>query len=297
MKKLFSLSFCCFLSYGAFAQTPTLQQVTTAGATTNQTISLSSDLLFTNNFMGIHFRHAGNTRWYLRHDNAESGSNTGSDFSLYSYNDAGGSLRQNLSINRATGVMTVDGDLFTQQISGKNLTFKEADYIGMLGRGGSLTGGWSSIADAYTLTYFKRDFAIGGWRKSDGEWNGAAFYINSDNGNVMIGKVTQANATYKLDVAGNVRADKVVVNTTGADFVFDSTYSLMPLPALGKYVKEHGHLPGIQPATVMQQEGLDVGDNQTKLLQKVEELTLYIIELNKKVDQQEKKINALEKRK
>ncbi|MRG45938.1 hypothetical protein GFS24_12490 [Chitinophaga sp. SYP-B3965] len=186
-------------------------------------------------------------------------------------------------------------------VTTQQITVQEGptDYIGMIGRGSYVTGGWvsSSLPDAYTLTYFKRDFAIGGWRKADGVWGGAAFFINSDNGNVLIGKITQANATYKLDVAGKIRADKVVVNTTGADFVFDSTYSLMSLPALGKYVKEHRHLPGIQPATTMQQEGLDVGDNQTKLLQKIEELTLYIIDLNKKVEEQEKKINALEKKK
>lgn len=299
MKKLFSLFCCCFLSYGVFAQIPTLQEVTTAGATTNKTISLSSDLFFTDNFMGIHFRQSGQTRWYLRHDGAESGTNTGSDFSLYSYNDAGGSIRQNLSINRATGLWKIDGDINTLQVTARNLTFKEADYIGMLGRGASLTSGWtsSSLPDAYTLTYFKRDFAIGGWRKSDGVWNGPAFFINSDNGNVLIGKITQANTSYKLDVAGKIRADKLVVNTTGADFVFDPTYNLLPLPELGKFVKEHRHLPGIEPAKEMQQEGLDVGQNQTKLLQKIEELTLYILELNKKVTEQEKKINALEKRK
>jgi hypothetical protein len=298
MKKLLFLSICYFISCNLFAQTPTLQQVTTAGATTNNTVSFESDIFFTGSYTGIHFRKSGNTRWYLRHDDAESGGNTGSNFSLYSYNDIGGNLRQNISINRATGLMTVDGDMSMLQVTARNLTFKEADYIGMLGRGASLTSGWTTslLPDAYTLTYFKRDFAIGGWRKSDGQWNGPAFFINSDNGNVLIGKITQTNATYKLDVAGNVRANKVVVNTTGADFVFDSTYNLIPLPALGNYVKEHRHLPGIKPAAEMQQEGLDVGENQTKLLQKIEELTLYIIELNKKVTEQEKKINALEKR-
>lgn len=186
-------------------------------------------------------------------------------------------------------------------ITVQSVTVQEGtdNYIGMLGRGGFVTGGWisSALTDAFTLTYFRRDFAIGGWRKSDGIWNGPAFFINGDNGNVLIGKVTQTNANYKLDVAGNVRANKVVVNTTGADFVFDPSYDLIPLPALGKYIAEHRHLPGIKSAAEMQQEGLDVGENHTKLLQKIEELTLYIIELNKKVTEQEKKINALEKRK
>lgn len=295
MKKFLFLSIYCFISYNLFAQTPTLQQVTEEGATTNRTISLSSDLLITDAYMGIHFRKNNNTRWYLRHDDSETGNNNGSNFSLYSYDDIGGNLRQNISINRATGLMSVDGDMSMLQVTARNLTFKEADYIGMLGRGASLTSGWtsSSIPDAYTLTYFKRDFAIGGWRKSDGQWNGPAFFINSDNGNVLIGKVTQTNTNYKLDVAGNVRANKVVVNTTGADFVFDPSYDLISLPALRKYITEHRHLPGIRSAAEMQKEGLDIGENHTQLLQKIEELTLYILELNKKVDAQAKELVEL----
>lgn len=181
-------------------------------------------------------------------------------------------------------------------VSTQQVTIQEGtdDYIGMLGRGGYTTGGWvsSALPDAYTLTYFKRDFAIGGWRKSDGLWIGPTFFINGENGNILIGKITQANTTYKLDVAGKVRADKLIVNTNGADFVFDSAYSLLPLPELGKFVKEHRHLPGITPAKQMQQEGLDVGDNQTKLLQKIEELTLYLLDLNKKMDAQQEIIAA-----
>lgn len=95
---------------------------------------------------------------------------------------------------------------------------------------------------------------------------------------------------YKLDVNGSIRANKVVVNTTGADFVFDPAYDLLPLSKLGKYIQVHRHLPGIQPATEMQQQGLDVGDNQTKLLQKIEELTLYVIDLNAKLTAQQELI-------
>lgn len=103
------------------------------------------------------------------------------------------------------------------------------------------------------------------------------------NGNVLINMTTQTNTTYKLDVGGAARANKVVVNTTGADFVFDSSYDLKPLAEVEKYIGENKHLPDIASAADMQREGLDLGGNQTKLLQKIEELTLYIIELNKKI--------------
>lgn len=110
-----------------------------------------------------------------------------------------------------------------------------------------------------------------------------SIFIPSSSGNVLIGKSTQTNTAYMLDVNGNIRANKMVVNTTGADFVFESGYRLPSLQSVEQFIKAHHHLPGIAPAQQMQKEGVDVGDNQTKLLQKIEELTLYIIEQQKQI--------------
>jgi len=107
------------------------------------------------------------------------------------------------------------------------------------------------------------------------------------NGNVLIGKTTQANPSYILDVAGYARANEIVVNTTGADFVFASSYKLPSLSSLEKYIAHYHHLPEIAPAKQMQAEGLNLGENETKLLQKVEELTLYIIEKDKEIKDQQ----------
>ena len=104
------------------------------------------------------------------------------------------------------------------------------------------------------------------------------------NGIVIGATAALQNPNYKLNVFGDARANKVVVNTTGADFVFDSTYDLKSLDSVETYIKQNKHLPEIASADEMQKEGLDVGTNQTKLLQKIEELTLYIIEQNKKID-------------
>lgn len=114
------------------------------------------------------------------------------------------------------------------------------------------------------------------------------------NGNVLIGKTTQLNSTYKLDVAGNVRSNQVVVNVTGADFVFDPRYQLSPLSELRKYIAYNRHLPEIPSAQQMQAEGLNVGENQIKLLQKVEELTLYLIDKDKQLTDQAQKIQKQE---
>ena len=124
--------------------------------------------------------------------------------------------------------------------------------------------------------------------------NGSAEYMRFLSGNVLIGKTTQTNTGYMLDVNGNSRMNEVVVNTTGADFVFDPAYPLAPLNELDAYVRQQHHLPGILPAAQMQKEGLALGDNQTRQLAKIEELTLYLIDLDKEIAALKTKIKELQ---
>ena len=121
--------------------------------------------------------------------------------------------------------------------------------------------------------------------------NGFLFSING--GNVVIGKTTQSNPLYKLDVAGKVRADEITVNTNGADFVFENGYNLRPLDEVESFIKANKHLPGIAPASEMQKNGTSIGEMNTKLLQKVEELTLYLIEKDKEIRELKEEINNL----
>lgn len=113
-------------------------------------------------------------------------------------------------------------------------------------------------------------------------------------GNILIGKTSQTNPSYKLDVAGSVRADKITVNTTGADFVFDPAYTLPGLPELAAYIQANHHLPQMASAADMQKDGMDLGDNQTRLLQKIEELTLYLIQQNIELETLKKQNQKLE---
>lgn len=113
-------------------------------------------------------------------------------------------------------------------------------------------------------------------------------------GNILIGKTTQSNTSYKLDVDGIIRSQKVIVNANGADFVFDSGYHLPELDSLNAFIQKYHHLPDISSADEMKKEGLNVGDNQMILLQKIEELTLYLIQLRKKIDLKDMKIKQLE---
>jgi hypothetical protein len=136
------------------------------------------------------------------------------------------------------------------------------------------------------------DNAVGLWGEGFGNWG---FSMNVNTGNVTVGSpVAGATGDYKFNVWGRARANEVVVNTNGADFVFAKDYRLRPLGEVEQFINTNQHLPEIPSAKEMQQNGMAVGELQTKLLQKVEELTLYVIEQNKKLEAQNQKIESLE---
>lgn len=85
---------------------------------------------------------------------------------------------------------------------------------------------------------------------------------------------------------------KVTLSPT-ADFVFAENYDLPKLEDVEKHIKEKKHLPEIASAKVMEKEGVNVGEFQIKLLQKIEELTLYSIEQNKQIKQLKNENEAL----
>lgn len=112
----------------------------------------------------------------------------------------------------------------------------------------------------------------------------------SSAGNLIIGNQANPSTTgYLLNVWGRVRANEIVVNTTGADFVFQENYKLRNLTEVETFIKENKHLPEIPNAEEMQKEGMSLSEMNTKLLQKVEELTLYIIDQEKRIKNLEDK--------
>ena len=85
-----------------------------------------------------------------------------------------------------------------------------------------------------------------------------------------------------------------MTTTPTADFVFAENYNLPKLEEVEKHIKEKKHLPEIASAAEMEKEGVNVGEFQIKLLQKIEELTLYSIEQNRLLKQQQERIEKLE---
>lgn len=133
-----------------------------------------------------------------------------------------------------------------------------------------------------------------------GQSGGLCFYTSSDdilptekvritnNGNVGIG--TTDTKGYKLAVAGEMIAERVVVKLTGnwPDYVFNAKYDLRPLEQVEQFINQNSHLPEVPSAQEVSDKGIDVGAMNAKLLQKVEELTLYLIEQNKEIKMQNK---------
>jgi hypothetical protein len=102
------------------------------------------------------------------------------------------------------------------------------------------------------------------------------------NEKISIGTTSTQN---NLDVNGTIHAREVKVDLTGwSDFVFHPSYQLKPLIEVEKFIKTNGHLEDIPSAAEVEQNGVNVGEMQKKLLQKVEELTLYVIEQQKEIE-------------
>jgi hypothetical protein len=117
----------------------------------------------------------------------------------------------------------------------------------------------------------------------DAEFQNSGKFIINCIGNVGIGTL---NPTEKLSVNGNIKCKQVEVSLTGwSDFVFDEDYKLMPLEELDQYLKEHKHLPDVPSAEEVISNGNNLGEMDAILLQKIEELTLYVIELKKENEQ------------
>ena len=127
-----------------------------------------------------------------------------------------------------------------------------------------------------------------GWTTADEPLNGSniteLLYKNRFgdiyfvNGSVGIGTVAPQE---RLSVNGKMRAKEVKVEVANwPDYVFDSSYNLLPLQQLWDFIKAHKHLPAVPSAKEVQEGGIELGSNQAILLKKIEELTLHLIDMD-----------------
>ncbi len=101
-------------------------------------------------------------------------------------------------------------------------------------------------------------------------------------GNVGIGTTSPTN---KLDVNGTIRAKEVIVETGWADHVFAPDYQLASLSEVEAHIKANQRLPGVPSAAEIGETGVSLGQSQTMLLEKIEELTLYTIDQEREIEQ------------
>jgi hypothetical protein len=114
------------------------------------------------------------------------------------------------------------------------------------------------------------------------------------NGNVGIGLT---NPPYQLSVKNQIGASEVIVtNTAGwSDYVFSSNYRLRPLTEVASYIAANHHLPGIPSEAEVKEKGVSVGEMEAKLLAKIEELTLHLIQANERISATDERDARLER--
>ncbi|MBX3162875.1 MAG: hypothetical protein KF900_00180 [Bacteroidetes bacterium] len=124
--------------------------------------------------------------------------------------------------------------------------------------------------------------------------NDYVFKVESGTGKTIIGEKTQTSGAHSnawLTVNGKAVCREMIVTLNNwADYVFANNYKLQSLESLDNYIKQHGHLPNVPTAKDIEANGADLGELSRIQMEKIEELTLYVIELKKEVEALKKQV-------
>lgn len=210
---------------------------------------------------------------------------------------------------KANGNVGIGVDNPSTKLDVSGNTYISNASIGRSGRNYDEFGynvGFTNTNDSYT--YRANDYAT----SIRMGWNGAIEFRTAPSGTMgnqltltermrisLDGKVGigTSNPQNLLDVKGTIHAQEVKVDLTSwSDFVFHPSYQLKPLSEVEKYIRANGHLENIPSEAEVINNGVAMGEMQSKLLQKVEELTLYIIEQNKKIEALDKENKILQQK-
>ncbi len=214
---------------------------------------------------------------------------------------------------RHDGQMFVDGNVGIKTAPNPAIAFKvngrtqvvtdinsDAFYVGNTG---------SNIATGASLVFLRYSqyqpnnpgvLDVAGWPTSSAY---ELMFSLKSNGKLFLGTSGNVSCSdcndYRLFVKNGVRAEKVKVDISSAngwaDYVFNKNYKLLSLSEVEKHIEEKGHLPNIPSAEEVVRNGVNLGEMDAKLLEKIEELTLYVIQLNKDVKQLKEENKELKK--
>ncbi len=151
--------------------------------------------------------------------------------------------------------------------------------------GGTSNYGIYALASGGTNSYGIYAAGSGATNSWAGYFAGRTYF-----GDQLLIGTTKAATGYKVSVKGKVICEelKVELSANWPDYVFGKNYQLRSLTEVEKYINENQHLPGLPAAAEIEKNGLAVGEMQTKLVEKVEELTLYVISLQKQIEELKK---------
>ncbi len=169
-----------------------------------------------------------------------------------------------------------------------------------IGNGMRLVGEFSSVGGAGAIVRYS---GVGSSLVDIGQGAGGGFVVNGNfsnlmtinqNGNAGIG--ASPSATYKLAVGGKIICEELKVQLQPfPDYVFEAGYPLKSISEVDEHIQLHGHLPGMPSAEEVESAGMSVGEMTGKVVEKVEENTLYIIQLYKENQQLKATLEAMQK--
>lgn len=175
--------------------------------------------------------------------------------------------------------LNISGDVNFRGLAGSSTKILTIDDNGDL-----LSADYSTIQDNMGNHTAIQNVNLNGNKLVGGASGNGGIFV-AGNGNVRIGTGTM-NPTKALEVNGTIRSKEVIVEIANwSDFVFDNNYKLMSLKETERFIKQNGHLPNVPSAAEVEKEGIELGEMNAILLQKIEELTLYVIELEKQIDE------------
>ncbi|MEO1023332.1 MAG: hypothetical protein AAFW89_12385 [Bacteroidota bacterium] len=197
------------------------------------------------------------------------------------------------------GNLTVNGYLYTNSdlnglawntFSNYHISQNDRPGVGIKLEFGEYTNHkWAGIA-AFSGSVYSNIVGLEFYTKNHDEDPAVRMRINPDGG---VGIGTFLTGSHKLAVGGSIGAREIIVEAGDwSDFVFEQNYTLPTLKEVQQHINEYGHLPGVPNEAEVTRHGINLGNMDSILLQKIEELTLYLIKQNDRIQTLEAKLNA-----